>query len=277
MNVGNFEFLCRLVYESTGVVVDASKDYLIDTRITAFARGEGLRGVPELVHKLRSSHSAGLQQRFIETMLTKETSFFRDHYPFDALVSVILPDLIRERSRERQLVIWSAACATGQEIYSLAILIRERFPELCSWALDMIGTDVSEDALERARGARYSQLETNRGLPSPFLLKYFDQDGLEFCLRDEVRRMVRFFQINLVRPWPPVPRVDLLLLRNVLIYFDSGLKSRVFREVCRVLRPGGYLLLGGAETMVNDGSCLEAVQLGKAVAFRLRSQSGERA
>ena len=274
MNAGDFEFLCGLLYEGTGVVMDASKDYLVDTRLTALARAEGLSGVADLVRRLRSGSSARLQQRFVENMLTKETSFFRDHHPFDALAATILPELVGERSRERQLVIWSAACATGQEIYSVAMLIREQFPALTTWSIDLIGTDISEEALARAQTGRYSQLEIGRGLASQFLLKYFDQDGLEFCLRDEIRRMVRFLPLNLVRPWPSMPRADLILLRNVLIYFDASLKSRVLREVCRVLRPDGYVVLGGAETMVENGSCLEAIQLGKAVVFRQCSAAG---
>jgi chemotaxis protein methyltransferase CheR len=276
VNAGDFEFLCGLLYEGTGVVMDASKDYLVDTRLTALARAESLTGVADLVRRLRSGSSARLHQRFIEAMLTKETSFFRDHHPFDALAGTILPELIRERSRERQLVIWSGACATGQEIYSVALLIRQQVPELATWALDLIGTDISEQALARAQAGRYSQLEIGRGLASHLLLDFFEQDGLEFCLRDEVRRMVRFHPLNLVRPWPPMPRADLILLRNVLIYFDGSLRKRVLREACRVLRPGGYVLLGGAETMVEDGSCLEPVQVGKAVVFRKSSDAGER-
>lgn len=276
MSGTDFDFLCSLLHETTGVVVDASKDYLIDTRLAALARAEGLTGVPELVRRLRSNNSVRLQQRFIESMLTKETSFFRDFYPFRSLEESILPELVSIRRHDRQLVVWSAACATGQEVYSIAMLVRERFPELLGWSLDLIGTDISEEALARAVAARYSQIEMNRGLPSGYLVKYFDQDGLEWCLRDEVRRMVRFFQLNLVRGFPPMPRCDLVLLRNVLIYFDANQRVRVLQEICQALRPGGMVLLGGAETMVADGCCLEPVQIGKAVAFRHRGRPGDR-
>ena len=200
----------------------------------------------------------------IEAMVTNETSFFRDHHPFEDLRTTILPELIRRRAAERRLDLWSAAASTGQEPYSLAILIREQFPELAGWSVNILATDLSAEVLERARAGRYNQIEVNRGLPVTLLMKYFRQQGTTWELVEEVRRMVDFRALNLARPWPPLPPMDLILLRNVMIYFEPETKREILGRVARLLRPGGYLLLGSAETTLNLDASFRRVEHTKA-------------
>ncbi len=268
MNTLDLGYLCDLVQVHTGVVLDSSKAYLFENRLTGLARTEGVGSVAELVSRLRGNDDVSLQHRFIDCMLTKETSFFRDLLPFNALRSALVPELVEARRTERRLVIWSAACATGQEVFSVAIMIREHFAELLGWLLELRASDVSRDAVLRAEEGRYGSLEMNRGLPVSLLLKYFTQSQLEWTVRPEVRRMVSFFVLNLVRPWPTTSLCDLILLRNVLIYFDAEARRKVLLKVTRQLRPGGYLMLGGAETTVDADLPLQPVFIDKALFFR---------
>lgn len=268
MNSADLGFLCNLVQSHTGVVLDATKDYLFENRLSGLARAEGTGSISELLDRLRGNGDMSLQQRFVDCMLTKETSFFRDLMPFSALRSVILPELAEARRDERRLVVWSAACATGQEIFSVAIMIREHLPELLGWRLELRASDVSREAVSRAEQGRYGPLEMNRGLPVALLVKYFSQSALEWTVREEVRRMVHFFPLNLVRPWPALPVCDLILLRNVMIYFGSESRRKVLIGAVRLLRPGGYLMLGGAETTVDADLPLQPVFVDKALFFR---------
>jgi chemotaxis protein methyltransferase CheR len=184
-------------------------------------------------------------------MVTTETSFFRDVHPFETLRTTVLPDLLRRRRAERRLGVWCAACSTGQEPYSFALLVREHFSELAGWRVDILATDLSADVLARARAGRYGQIEVNRGLPAALLVKYFRQHGATWELNEDVRRMVEFRELNLTRPWPALPPADLIFLRNVMIYFDVETKRSILGRAARALRPNGYLLLGGAETTLN--------------------------
>src|SRR5262249_53053714 len=177
-----------------------------------------------------------------------ETSFFRDIHPFDALRKTVIPDLVRARQSTRRLNIWCAASASGQEPYTVALLLKEYFPELKDWTVAIIATDISREMLRRSKEGRYSQVEVNRGLPINLLLKYFRQEGAFWQLRDDVRSMVDFQPLNLAAPWPQMPAMDLVLLRNVMIYFEVETKKSILRRVARVLRLDGYLVLGGAET-----------------------------
>ena len=251
MTAGEFDYVCRLVRDRSGVVLEAGKEYLVDARLTPVARQAELGSVSELIGRLRAGPDGGLAVRVVEAMVTTETTFFRDLHPFETVRTTVLPDLVRRRRDERRLTVWFAACSTGQEPYSVALLIREHFPELAGWRLDLLATDLSADVLARARAGRYSQLEVNRGLPAALMVKYFRQHGAVWELNEDVRRMVEFRELNLTRPWPALPRADLVFLRNVMIYFDAPTKKAILDRVAKVLRPDGYLLLGGAETTLN--------------------------
>jgi len=206
----------------------------------------------------------------VEAMTTNETSFFRDFHPFEGLKKFVLPDLIARRAAERELTVWCAASSSGQEPYSLAMLIRENLPQLVSWRIRILATDLSSDVLARAREGRYSQLEVNRGLPASLLVKYFEKRGCDWYLRDDIRNMVDFQIVNLASAWPFLPPMDIVMLRNVLIYFGVETKKDILAKVRRVLRPDGYLFLGGSETTFSIDDSFERVQLERATCYRVR-------
>ena len=215
MTAQDFEYVCRFVRDRSAIVLDAGKEYLVESRLGPLAARLQLGSVADLIGRLRTGRDAALGTRVIEAMVTNETLFFRDVQPFDTLRRTVLPELIRRRAGERRLDVWCAACSTGQEPYSLAILLREYFPALAAWRVGILATDLSAEVLGRAREGRYTQLEVNRGLPAALLLKYFRQHAAVWELADDVRRMVEFRELNLVREWPPLPRFDLVFLRNV--------------------------------------------------------------
>jgi chemotaxis protein methyltransferase CheR len=255
-----FDTICRLVMQRSAIVLEPGKEYLVESRLMPIVRQLQLGSISELVARLREQTSNGLATRIVEAMVTTETLFFRDHAPFEALKKVVIPELLHKRRDERRLTVWCAASSSGQEPYSLAILLREHFPELAGWKLQLLATDLSGEMLTRAREGRYSQLEVNRGLPAPLLVKYFRQHGTTWQLQQNIRDMVDFQPLNLVETWPYLPRMDLVLIRNVMIYFDIPTKKAILGQLARTLRPDGYLLLGSAETTFNIDSSYQRVE-----------------
>lgn len=269
MTPEDYDYVCRFVRERSAVVLEAGKEYLVEARLTPVVRDLDLGSISGLVARLRTAPDNGLQRRVVEAMVTTETSFFRDVHPFEELKARVLPDLIRLRQSERSLDVWCAATSTGQEPYSLALLIREHFPELASWRVNILATDISGEMLARARAGVYSQLEVNRGLPAALLLKYFRQKGTAWELDPGVRGRVEFRELNLARPWPVLPRMDLVMIRNVMIYFDVETKKTILGRIARLLRPDGYLLLGGAETTLNLDASFRRVEGAKAGFYQI--------
>jgi len=258
----DFDFIRKLLYDRSAIALDDGKQYLVDTRLSPIARQLNLGSVGELIAQVRTQPTNGLQRQIIEALVTTETSFFRDHVPFEAMRKHVFPDLIRRRQETRRLSIWCAASSTGQEPYSVAMLLRESFPELKTWNVNILATDLSQEVLTKARNGRYSQIEVNRGLPATLLVKYFEQEGTTWQLKPEVRNMVTFQEFNLSTPWPPLALMDLVLIRNVMIYFNVDMKKVILGRIARLLRPDGYLLLGGAETTFNlDDSYRRVEQL----------------
>jgi len=266
-----FNYVRQLVRERAAIVLEEGKQYLVANRLSVLARREGLGSAQEVIDRLRAAPSGPLQRKVIEAMTTTETLFFRDGKPYEALRNTILPELLRMRAADRKLQIWSCACSSGQEPYSLAMLLREHFPALTSWNLQLIATDISTEMLARSRAGRYSQLEVNRGLPVAYLMKYFEKAGLEWQVRGELRRMIEFRELNLAAPWSAMPPVDLMLLRNVLIYFDVDMKRQILAKIRKVLRPNGFLLLGTAETTMNLDDGFELIRSDGTSYYRLRS------
>jgi len=221
------------------------------------------------VKRLKSTPFSALHKEVIEAMTTNETSFFRDVHPFEAIKSIVLPEMIETRASERRLNIWSAACSSGQEPYSLAIMIREHFPMLSNWTVKIVATDLSEDVLNIARKGCYRSLDVNRGLPAPLLVKYFEKQGIEWQVKQEIRDMIEFRQMNLSSHWPALPSMDIVLMRNVLIYFDHDTKRGIFSKIRRVLKSDGPLFLGSAETTFNLDESFKRVVMGKAAAYRV--------
>jgi chemotaxis protein methyltransferase CheR len=244
----DFRVIRNLLLEQSAVDLDESKQYLVESRLSPLVRQLNLNSIGELIAQLPGN---GLSRKIVEALVTSETSFFRDHVPFEDMRKSILPSLIDKRRQQLALNVWCAACSTGQEPYSVAMLIREHFPELCNWKLRILASDLSQEILARARTGRFKQIEVNRGLPAALLVKYFSQHGTEWELAAAVRGMVEFQEINLAKPWPWLPAMDLILMRNVMIYFNTETKKAIFARLTGLLRPDGYLLLGGAETPLN--------------------------
>lgn len=270
-----FEYVRALVRKASAIVLDDSKTYLVVSRLLPIARSNNFETVGALISHLQSAPQGDLHAQVVEAIATTETSFFRDHHPFVALRDEILPELVQRRSQStRTLSIWSAGCSSGQEPHSVAMLLRDRFAGLSGWNLQLIASDLSNQMVERARLGTYSQLEVNRGLPAPYLVRFFDQIEDRWILKEDVRRMFRFFQQNLADEWSTVPQVDVLLLRNVLIYFDVATRRRALRQVRRLLRPDGYLLLGSAETTLNLDDLFDRVRVGRAIFYRVSKGAG---
>jgi chemotaxis protein methyltransferase CheR len=245
----NLDWVCRLVRERTANQLTREKGYLVETRLAPLVRDAGHQRLDDFIAELRSRPGSAVNRLVTEALTINETSFFRDVSPFMALAERALPALIERRRSDRCIHLWSAACSTGQEPYSLALLIRERFPQLAGWTIRLIASDICARVLARARSGVYSQTEINRGLPARMLVRYFEPlEKGEWRLRDEIRELVDFRDLNLAMPWPAMPPLDLVLLRNVLIYFDDATRREVLKRVRSAMHPEGFLLLGASET-----------------------------
>jgi len=243
----DYAYLRQLVLAESANLIDPSRNALFETRLTPIARLAGASTLEDFVSLLRIERTPQLHRAVAEAMTINETSFFRDGKPFDVLRETILPRLIEKNSAQRRLRIWSAASSTGQEAYSLAMLVREYFAELSSWDVKIVGTDISRQVIEYAQRGRYRRMEVNRGLPARMLVKYLVRDGDEWEVTPELRSLCEFQYANLCAPLPKLPVFDLVMLRNVLLYFPQQDRSCVFSDVYRQMAPGGYLILGAAE------------------------------
>jgi len=242
-----FSALSMLLKDETAVVLEVGKEYLVESRLTSLMREEGYSTLSDLIDVVLAQSDPALKKKVLLALTTNETSFFRDLAPFELLRTSIIPELIKARESTKSLTIWSAACSTGQEPYSLALLLKENFPELSGWKVNILASDLNSNVVAKAKSGEYSSLEVNRGLPIQLLIKYFAQRGDNFVINPEIRSMVTFFEQNLIGPWPQ-QQVDIFFMRNVLIYFDLQTKKQLFEKVKTVLVPEGYLFLGTAET-----------------------------
>lgn len=264
----NYRFLQEYIYRESGIVIEADKHYLLEARLMPVAKKQELKTVNDLCNLLRATQAnSELRRQVVEAMTTHETLFFRDPAQYEALRNVVLPPLIEQRRATRRLSFWSAAASSGQEAYSLAMMLLEM--GLGDWKLQILGTDLSEQILERARTGRYLQIEVNRGLPVAYLVKYFTRLGLEWQLKDEVRNMVTFRKMDLRDDLRTIGPFDVVFCRNVLIYFDTETKKKILEGIRGTLHHGGYLLLGGAETTLNLVDGFERVNIGQAVLYRV--------
>ena len=267
----DFEFLRELLLRCSAIVLDPTKDYLVEARLGPLAKREGLGSITGLVTKLRTSGAgSALERKVVDAMTTNETLFFRDVHPFEALRHTLLPELLARRDKTRTLQVWSAACSSGQEPYTIAMLLRESFPQLARWNVEILATDLSPTMIAKAREGTYGRIEVNRGLPQPLLARYFTQQGTDYRINDELRAMVTFREMNLAAPWPTIGPFDVVFLRNVLIYFDVPTKKSILSRTLRLLRPDGYLLLGAAESTLNLEERFERLQIDRAGCYRVR-------
>jgi chemotaxis protein methyltransferase CheR len=272
INKFDFGYLRNLVRQHSAVVLNADKDYLAELHLGKLAVSAGFISIASLVAHLKTQPFGDLHLRSIESLVTTETSFFRDVYPFEALKNCLLPELIERRKNERSLNIWCAACSSGQEPYSIAMLVREHFPTLLNWNLRLFASDFSRPILARARQGRYTQLEINRGLPQSLRDRYFQQQDSQWQIGQNIREMVEFRQFNLLDSCSSLPPIDIIFLRNVLIYFDLETKKSILAKVRNILKPDGYLFLGGGETTLNLDNAFERVLVEKSVCHRLHDR-----
>jgi chemotaxis protein methyltransferase CheR len=250
MTPHDYEFLCKLLKARSGLVLSAEKHYLVESRLLPVARKAGLFNLTGLVAKLKGPDAEPLIVEVVEAMTTNESFFFRDKIPFDHFRDTIMPALMKARESSRCIRIWCAAASTGQEPYTLAICLKEMGKELRGWRVEIVATDLSTEVLEKAKSGVYSQFEVQRGLPVLLLIKYFSQVGETWQIAPELRGMVKFQPFNLLNDFRALGMFDVVLCRNVLIYFDQPTKIGVLERIADVTERDGFLVLGGAETVV---------------------------
>ena len=250
MSPEDFDYLRKLLKERSGLVLAAEKQYLAESRLLPLARKHGMNTLTELVAMLKGRTAPALAGEVVDAMTTNETFFFRDKVPFDQLRDVVLPALIAARAREKRIRIWCAAASTGQEPYSIGMILKGMEAALTGFRVDILATDLVGDVLERAKNGIYSQFEVQRGLPIQMLVKYFTQVGENWQVAPELRNLVQFRPLNLLNDFSPLGRFDLVFCRNVLIYFDQPSKTEVLERLARQMPDDGYLILGAAETVV---------------------------
>ena len=247
----DYGYLRQLVFNLSQNVLDPSRDYLFETRLCRLLRNEGMSHLKELEQRLRMQREPNLERAVAEAMTINETSFFRDGRPFEMLRTELLPKLIESRRMTRTMRFWSAACSTGQEGFSLAMLVREHFPQLAGWNIRVEGTDICTEVVERARAGRYHRIEMNRGLPARFLVRYFDRVGEDWVAKPEIQQMCNFRQANLCAARLPFNRADdrfdVIFLRNVMLYFSQETRKTLLGGIHGLLAPDGLLFLGSSE------------------------------
>ncbi len=258
----SFNYVADLVRRESAIVLDTGKEYLVESRLLPLARAAGKASVAEYIDALRARPTQADKVAVVEALTTNETFWFRDMEPFEVLKSEIIPELLRTAAHKRKLTIWSGACSSGQEAYTIAMIMAETVVPL-GWTIEIVATDISQQMIDRVESGLYSQLEVNRGLPAPMLVKYFRKVGTHWQVSDELRRMVKVKYLNLSQPFPALPTFDIVFLRNVLIYFDADTKRRILSQVRAVTAPGGALFLGAAETTIGIDDVWERTPMGR--------------
>jgi chemotaxis protein methyltransferase CheR len=267
----DFDFVQKLVQQKAAIVLDNGKQYFVESRLTPLAQNTGHDSIEKLILALRQNpHNSRMVEQVVEAITIHETSFFRDIHPFKCMKEVVMPALLEKRASQHTLNLWCAACSSGQEPYTVSMLLRENFPQLQSWNVRFIATDISNQILNRAREGKFSQLEVNRGLPAPLLLKHFEKQGLVWQIKPLLRSSIEFRKLNLIDNWPPMPKMDVVFLRNVLIYFDVETKRKILGEVRKLLNPDGFLFLGAAEMPMSIDNAFERIDYPRSGCYKLR-------
>jgi chemotaxis protein methyltransferase CheR len=264
---GDYAFVQALVRKHASIILNVGQEYLVRSRLEPVARQAGLPDLGALVQRLRREPYGKLHAIVVEAMTTNETSFFRDLHPYEALKKHILPDVIKRRRLERAMNVWSAACSTGQEPYSIAMLLAST-PELAGWNVRVLATDLSKNAIARAQTGTYSAHELGRGLPKKALAEHFDRDGQVYRIKPAVRAMIDWKPLNLAEPLPKLPSFDIVFMRNVLIYFSPETCAAILKRVHGAMNKKGFLILGTTENMLGLPVGFEATTLGKTTVYR---------
>ncbi|NUB09901.1 chemotaxis protein CheR [Azospirillum sp. Vi22] len=250
MRVEDFDMFSTLLKQRSGLVLTRDKAYLLESRLMPVARKWNMKGLEELASTVRTRKDEALLRDITEAMTTNESSFFRDQKPFDQFKQIVLPKLMEARSAKRSIRIWSAACSSGQEAYSLAMLLSEDAAKLAGWRIEIVGTDISTEMVERSKSGIYTQFEVQRGLPIQMLVKHFKQQGDKWQISQQLRQMASFREFNLLGDLSTLGQFDIVFCRNVLIYFDQPTKTKVLEAIARQMPQDGVLYLGGAETVL---------------------------
>ncbi len=257
----DFLFYKQFLYEKFGYVLGDDKTYLLLSRLTPVSRKWDFPSLDDMTKKVRSgTGDQKMVKEIIDAMTTNETLFFRDERPFKYFREVLVPHIEKARETRKRIRIWSAACSTGQEPYSVAITLMEVLKDFKSWNIEIIATDLSDKALGQAIKGEYSQFEIQRGMPIQQLMKYFKQEGQVWRINDEVRNLVRFESFNLLEPMDKFGVFDIIFCRNVLIYFDDETKKKIFQKLTKRMEPDGYLYLGGAESVLGLSTELKIIK-----------------
>lgn len=270
LNPKDFEYIRDLVRDRSAIVLDDDKDYLVELRLSTVVQQEGFTSLQDFITHLRAQPVELMLQKVVDVMTTNETYFFRDVFPFDALKKDLVPALMEHNAASRRLRIWCGAASSGQEPFSLAMLLKENFPALATWQTEIVATDISHEMINRCKEGRYTQLEVNRGLPAMLLVKYFRKEGDFWVLKDDIRRMVSFRLMNLIQPWSLMGPLDVIMIRNVLIYFDLETKRAILARVKKLMAPHSVLILGSSESVLNIDRDFEQVNMGRFLCYRLR-------
>jgi chemotaxis protein methyltransferase CheR len=266
----DFTFIAALVRNQAGIVLDSGKEYLLESRLMPVAKAAGLPTLTDLANALRKAPTGELADKVVDAMTTNETTFFRDFFPWEVLRLHLVPEFLKKRADRRELNFWCAAASSGQEPYSVSMMMLEHFPQVAlDWKFQYFATDLSREMLDRCRKGAFTQVEVNRGLPAALLAKYFNPADGNWYVNEKIKRMVQFRPLNLLDPIPPMPPMDIVFMRNVLIYFDVETKKQILARVRKVLRPDGYLFLGGAETTVNIDPHFQRMPFDKAGCYKL--------
>ncbi len=250
MNAADFDILSTYLKKASGLVLTADKTYLLESRLTPIVREMNLADLSALAAEVKRGANQNLLKRVTDAMTTNETSFMRDGKPFDNFKKVMLPALLEKNAASRRIRIWSAACSSGQEPYTLAMMLKEEGSKLNGWNIEILGTDLSAEILDKAKKGEYSQFEVQRGLPIQMLMKYFTQVGDRWQIKDDILKMVTYKPVNLLDNFSEFGKLDIIFCRNVLIYFDAATKKNILERMAPMLPPHGYLVLGGAETVI---------------------------
>ncbi|MBM3785545.1 MAG: protein-glutamate O-methyltransferase CheR [Acidobacteria bacterium] len=249
ISADNYSFLQTYIHQESGIVIDPNKSYLLVSRLQPIVKENSLGTLNDLCRLLRATTATPIKRQVIEALTTNETLFFRDMPVFEALQKEVLPAMIKAKQESKRIRIWSAAASSGQEAYSLAMLLLEM--GLSGWNLQILGTDLNRQILDKATAGKYLQIEVNRGMPAKYLVKYFTRAGLDWQINDRLRPIVSFQQFDMRSPLRALGKFDLVLCRNVLIYFDLETKKKILKEIRGVMEPGAHLILGTAETTLN--------------------------
>lgn len=269
MNNTDFEFIRQFIKTEAAIVLEPGKEYLVESRLMPIAVEEGLVSLDMLVKEMKFKPSERLKLKVIDALTINETLFFRDIHPFEVLKNELLPIILSNKKQEKKLNIWCAAASSGQEPYTIAMILKEQGANLKGWEINFIASDISNKMIERAKEGIYNQLEVNRGLPMPYLLKYFQKVGSNWQINKELRDMVKFQKINLMNSWL-LPSMDLVFMRNVLIYFNVDTKKEIFERIEKTLAPNGYFFLGGSETTLGINNRFERIGLNRVPCYQLK-------